>query len=199
MRKNSKVIDVHYHFLPDVPDDFIHLLTGEIEYGLKKRGESPDRETLNRLAKETLVDPEGTLALARDARLGVDATCVNITDFPLPGIDAEMVLKSNKAAADLAEADKAVFVDAALEGPEPFQVRPLEPSATISFSTHAFGPESVLAVCEDAYHRAPEALLVGVRGLWVRDVTVPFSWAPTPSHAAQSTVLSKAPAEGKTR
>jgi hypothetical protein len=102
MSKNSKTIDIHYHYLPDVPEEFIHLLTREIEYGLKKRGESPDRETLNRMAKETLIDPEGRLALARDERLGVDATCVNITDFPLPGIDAEMVLKSNKLAADLA-------------------------------------------------------------------------------------------------
>ena len=83
----------------------------------------------------------------------------------LPGVTAESDYQlSIEAAADLAEADKAVFVDAALAGPEPFQVRRLAPSATISFSTHAFGPESVLAVCEDAYHRAPEALLVGVRG-----------------------------------
>ena len=83
----------------------------------------------------------------------------------LEGVTAETDYQlSIEVAADLAEADKAVFVDAALEGPEPFQVRSLEPGATISFSTHAFGPESVLAVCEEAYRRAPEALLVGVRG-----------------------------------
>ncbi len=83
----------------------------------------------------------------------------------IAGVTAESDYQlSIEAAADLAEAERAVFVDAALEGPEPFQVRRLAPSATISFSTHAFGPEAVLAVCEEAYHRAPQALLVGVRG-----------------------------------
>jgi len=83
----------------------------------------------------------------------------------IPGVTAETDYQlSIEAAAELAEADKAVFVDAALEGLEPFQVRRLEPSPTISFSTHAFGPESVLAVCEQAFQRAPETLLVGVRG-----------------------------------
>lgn len=103
MNKQPATVDVHYHFLPSVPDDFIHLLTGEIEYGLKKRGELPDQETLNKLARETLVDPDGKLVLERDERVGVSATCINITDFPLPGIDAELVLKSNKIAAELAK------------------------------------------------------------------------------------------------
>jgi hypothetical protein len=42
-------------------------------------------------------------------------------------------------------------------------------------------------------------LLVGVRGLWLRDVTFPFSLSPGPSHAAHSTVLSTAPVEEKAR
>jgi hydrogenase maturation protease len=88
-----------------------------------------------------------------------------LESLALPGVSAETDYQlSIEAAAELAEADKVVFVDACLEGPEPFQVRRLEPSATISFSTHAFGPEAVLAVCEEAYHRVPETLLVGVRG-----------------------------------
>jgi predicted TIM-barrel fold metal-dependent hydrolase len=103
MSNQSIIVDVHYHFLPAVPDDFIHLLTGEIEYGLKRHGESPDQKTLNQMAKETLIDPDGELVLARDMSVGIDVTCINITDFPLPGIDAELVLKSNKAAADLAK------------------------------------------------------------------------------------------------
>jgi hydrogenase maturation protease len=100
----------------------------------------------------------------RDDGLG-PAIIEELARMGIPGVTAESDYQlSIEAAADLAQADKAVFVDAALEGPEPFQVRLLQPSATISFSTHAFGPEAVLAICEDAYHRAPEALLVGVRG-----------------------------------
>jgi hydrogenase maturation protease len=100
----------------------------------------------------------------RDDGVG-PAIVEELAGMGIPGVTAESDYQlSLEAAADLAEADKAVFVDAALEGPEPFQVRPLSPSATIRFSTHAFGPESLLAVCEEAYQRAPEALLVGVRG-----------------------------------
>ena len=93
------------------------------------------------------------------------ATVEELAKLGLAGVIAETDYQlSIEAAAELAEADRAVFVDAALEGPEPFQVRRLAPSATIRFSTHAFGPESLLAVCEQAFERAPEALLVGVRG-----------------------------------
>lgn len=93
------------------------------------------------------------------------AVAEELASLGLPGVTVEIDYQlSIEAAAELAEAERAVFVDAALEGPEPFQVRPLEAGAVIRFSTHAFGPESVLAVCEEAYGRAPEALLVGVRG-----------------------------------
>jgi hydrogenase maturation protease len=100
----------------------------------------------------------------RDDGLG-PAIAEELARLGIPGVSAESDYQlCLEAAAGLAEAEKAVFVDAALEGPEPFQVRQLHPSANISFSTHAFGPESLLAVCEQAYQRAPEALLVGVRG-----------------------------------
>ena len=100
----------------------------------------------------------------RDDGLG-PAIIEELARLEIPGVTAESDYQlSLEAAADLAEAEKAVFVDAALEGPEPFEVRRLSPSANISFSTHAFGPESLLAVCEEAYRRAPETLLVGVRG-----------------------------------
>ena len=100
----------------------------------------------------------------RDDGLG-PAIVEELSRMGIPGVSAESDYQlSIEAAADLAEAERAVFVDAALEGPEPFQVRPLSPSSTISFSTHAFAPEAVLAVCEEAYHRSPQALLVGVRG-----------------------------------
>jgi hydrogenase maturation protease len=94
------------------------------------------------------------------------ATVEELAKLELPGVSAQTDYQlSLEAAAELAEADRALFVDAALEGPEPFQVRRLEPSPTIRFSTHAFGPESLLAVCEQAFERSPaEALLVGVRG-----------------------------------
>jgi len=84
-------------------------------------------------------------------------------DLPAVAVEADYQLVIEHAA-DLAEADAVVFVDAAATGPEPFEVKRLEPLLAIEFTTHTIGPESVLAICEDTYGCRPEALLVAVRG-----------------------------------
>ena len=78
-------------------------------------------------------------------------------------LDADYQL-SIEHAADLGQSDKVIFVDAAVSGPEPFEVRNLEPEQSIEFTSHTLGPEAVLAICRDTYKRTPEALLVAVRG-----------------------------------
>lgn len=58
-----------------------------------------------------------------------------------------------------------IFVDAtALEG-RSFSFRRLLPQSTITFSTHAMPPESVLALCEELYDKHPVAYLLTIRGL----------------------------------
>ena len=99
---DAPLVDVHYHWIPEVPDAVIPLLAKDLEYGREQRGESTDPETLHRLARETLLDPAGELVLRRNAELGVSLTCVNLVDVPLPGLDADAVLRLNKRAADLA-------------------------------------------------------------------------------------------------
>jgi hydrogenase maturation protease len=84
-------------------------------------------------------------------------------ELPAVAVEADYQLVIEHAA-DLAEADAVVFVDAAAAGPEPFEVKRLEPSLAIEFTTHTIGPESVLAICEDTYGCRPEAVLVAVRG-----------------------------------
>jgi hydrogenase maturation protease len=83
----------------------------------------------------------------------------------LPGLTLEADYQlSIEHAADLEQADKVIFVDAAASGPEPFEVKRLEASRSIEFTSHALGPESVLAICEDTYQHTPETILVAVRG-----------------------------------
>lgn len=83
----------------------------------------------------------------------------------LPGVEAGTDFQLNIEHADeVARVERVIFVDAAVEGAEPFGVKRLEPAAVIQFTSHALGPESVLAICAEAYRRSPEALLVGVRG-----------------------------------
>ena len=93
----------------------------------------------------------------------------DLEKLKLPGLtlDADYQL-SIEHAADLERADRVIFVDAAVSGPEPYEVKKLraarEASQGIEFTSHTLGPEAVLAICEDTYKRTPEALLVAVRG-----------------------------------
>ena len=83
----------------------------------------------------------------------------------LPGLTLEADYQlSIEHAADLGQSEKVIFVDAAVSGPEPYEVRNLEPERSIEFTSHTLGPEAVLAICRDTYERVPEALLVAVRG-----------------------------------
>jgi hydrogenase maturation protease len=83
----------------------------------------------------------------------------------LPGLILEADYQlSIEHAADLGQSEQVIFVDAAVRGTGPYQVRRLKPSRNIEFTSHALGPEAVLAICRDTYQRTPEALLVAVRG-----------------------------------
>jgi hydrogenase maturation protease len=88
-----------------------------------------------------------------------------LEQLKLPGLTLEADYQlSIEHAADLEQSDKVIFVDAAVQGPEPFEVKRLEAVRNIEFTSHALGPEAVLAICRDTYKRVPEALLVAVRG-----------------------------------
>ena len=63
----------------------------------------------------------------------------------LPGLTLEADYQlSIEHAADLGQSDKVIFVDAAVRGTEPFQVKRLEASKSIEFTSHALGPEALL-------------------------------------------------------
>jgi hydrogenase maturation protease len=67
-------------------------------------------------------------------------------------------------ALDVVKYDVVIFVDAAVEGKEPFSVRKVEPSEKITFTTHAVDPDSILAICKDTFDEAPDTWLIGIRG-----------------------------------
>jgi len=60
--------------------------------------------------------------------------------------------------------DVVVFVDAAADHDEPFRFRALQPAASVSFTTHAMRPESVLGLCRDLYGARPVGRLLTIRG-----------------------------------
>jgi hydrogenase maturation protease len=67
-------------------------------------------------------------------------------------------------AATMKDFDLVVFADAAKSGASPVTLEKIEPAKTITFSTHALAPASVLALCAELYGTAPEAYVLAVRG-----------------------------------
>ena len=78
-------------------------------------------------------------------------------------VDADYQLNIEDSAA-AAEHDVVIFVDASVSGPEPFEMKRVEPATEISFSSHSVSPASVLAACAEHFKSRPEAWVLGVRG-----------------------------------
>src|SRR5437660_7041604 len=83
----------------------------------------------------------------------------------IPGMAVENNYQLNiEDAADAAEHACVLFLDAAVSGPEPFQVREVWPAGEVAFTSHIVKPEVILAICRKHFGRAPRAWLVGIRG-----------------------------------
>jgi hydrogenase maturation protease len=89
-----------------------------------------------------------------------------VAGWGLTGVRALAVPQlTPELAAVLAEADRAVFVDAALAGgPSATAMRRLAPARQAEALTHAWGPQGLLALAERLYARHPVAWLVTVPG-----------------------------------
>ncbi|MCE5272905.1 hydrogenase maturation protease [bacterium] len=88
-----------------------------------------------------------------------------VSEWGLEGLETLWDYQLNiEHAADLAGADLALFVDAALEAPEPFGLSRLAPSDAAHFSTHAMPPAAVLETCRAVYGRTPPSFLLALRG-----------------------------------
>lgn len=102
------------------------------------------------------IGPELTSALMLAQQRGEISRQVSLlTDFQL---QIEHVT-------DLAEVDAVVFVDAALEGAEPFSFARIQPRASTGITTHALSPSALLAIFEEVMQRqSPPAWVLAVRG-----------------------------------
>lgn len=101
----------------------------------------------------------------RDDGLGPALTTV-FADDPPPGVTVETDYQLQvERAADVANHQRVIFIDADRKGDAPFWVRRLRPgNARPRFSTHSVSPETVLALSRDLFDAEPEAWLIGVRG-----------------------------------
>lgn len=102
------------------------------------------------------IGPELTRILIQAQQRGrISSQVTLLTDFQL---QIEHVT-------DMTEADAVVFVDAALEGAEPFSFAHVQPLPAAGITTHALSPSALLAVFEQVMHRqSPPAWVLAVRG-----------------------------------
>lgn len=76
------------------------------------------------------------------------------SNYQLSVEDAELVSRHSAV----------IFVDASVNGPEPFGVQHIVPDNTCSFSTHSVSPAQVMGLAEELFHRSPPGFIVGIRG-----------------------------------
>lgn len=91
------------------------------------------------------------------------AEAVGRMNLPDVTVDADYQLTVEDAAA-AAEHDVVLFADAAVKGREPFFLKEIAPSDTVSFSTHSVEPESVLALAKTMFHAPIRGYALGIRG-----------------------------------
>ena len=100
----------------------------------------------------------------QDDGLGPAAAEV-IAGLNIPGVTVEVnYLLNIEDAADAAEHDCVLFLDAAETGPEPFEVREVWPAEKLAFTSHIVRPELIVAICQTHFGWTPRAWLVGIRG-----------------------------------
>ena len=78
-------------------------------------------------------------------------------------VDADYQL-TVEYAKDVADHDVVVFVDASVDGLEPFSFERVKPERQVSFSSHSVSPEGVMGLAEELFAARPHAYMLGVRG-----------------------------------
>jgi len=84
-------------------------------------------------------------------------------DLPGVTVDVDYQLTVEHAAA-ASECDVVIFVDAAVDGREPFFFRPVEPQLSVGFSSHGVEPDVVLGLAGHLMGSMPQGYALGIRG-----------------------------------
>ncbi len=115
------------------------------------------------MTKKVLVIGFGNPAREDDGLGPAMAEYLEGLDLPGITVDSNYQL-SIEDAAEVAEHDLAVFIDAAVEGEEPFSFQKLEPKEELSFSSHSVEPASVMALAGSLFGGDKEGYMLGIRG-----------------------------------
>ncbi|MEW5815713.1 MAG: hydrogenase maturation protease [Spirochaetota bacterium] len=78
-------------------------------------------------------------------------------------VDIDYQLTVEEAAA-VAEHDTVIFMDASVDGEEPFTFSKITPQFKDSFSSHSITPEAVVGLAKELFNSEVEAYMLGIRG-----------------------------------
>ena len=88
-----------------------------------------------------------------------------IDQLGLPNVTAYDNYQLNiEDALEVAAHDTIWFVDASTTGAAPYAVSVLAPIAKVEFTSHIMHPQTILAIAQQCYGKAPAAFLLGIRG-----------------------------------
>ncbi len=91
------------------------------------------------------------------------AEALQAMDLPGVTVDSDYQLTVEDAA-QVAAHERAIFVDAAVQGPEPFAWQPIPPSEAASFTTHSVEPGAIVTLARDLFGWVPQAYVLAIRG-----------------------------------
>lgn len=93
------------------------------------------------------------------------AFAVRLAEAGINGVTVDSDYQLNiENAADIAEHDVVVFVDASVNSPEPFSFYRLEPAEDTSFSTHSVSPRAVLHLAHQCFEARTRGYVLEIRG-----------------------------------
>lgn len=93
------------------------------------------------------------------------ALAARLEELALPGItvDSDYQL-SVEDAANVAEHEAVIFVDAHVSCEPPFEFRRVLPVTAVSFSSHSVQPEALLGLAHDLFAAPTQGYALGIRG-----------------------------------
>ena len=91
------------------------------------------------------------------------AEAIESLDLPGVTVDSDYQLTVEDAAV-VAEHDIVIFADASVDGDEPFFFKPIQPKATLSFSSHSVEPDALMALAINLFQAKTKGYALGIRG-----------------------------------
>jgi hydrogenase maturation protease len=91
------------------------------------------------------------------------AAAIEARQLPNVTVEASYQLDPEVAEA-VSHHDVALFVDAAVSGPEPYCLAPVAPADTLPFSSHGLGPGEVVGLAHQLFGSRASAFTLAIRG-----------------------------------